>query len=630
MPPRDEPEAPPEGGAAPAAKLLSGLMAAAALALGGWVAWEATRDGPVEPEEAEPGPALPEPGEPRVRPMVGSDSGFGWTWVNPRPRGMPTWYAVDRAPRGDRVVMVGRAGAAIRYAEGALYAWSTGTERTLRGVAWVGAREAVAAGEGATLVRLGPDGPSALDVPDEARAGGPTLRAVAATGEGRALVVGDGGTALRVGPDGVEAVDLGTDADLLAVHARGDDVFVAGTGGTVLRLAGEPPEVRVEEPGVEGTLRAIGGCARGSLYAAGDDGVLLRRRPSGAWRRVRAGRGEAFTAVACDHGRVAAVAADGRVVLVSGARTVELPSGFERAWHGVDGGADGPSWLVGVGGRLATIERDHVRIRTAGPTVPIRDLGGMGGALVAVGEWGRILRQREGIVARVESPTEAGLAALVQVNEGRLLAVGDFGAMVDIRFDRATLLEAPTEASLRDGVSDGEALLVVGAGGTVLRGRIGAPRASVVPDVGDLWSVAGTPSEAVAVGDEGVVLRLSPTGFSRVPCETEATLRAVARTDAGTWAVGDDGRIVRVEADGCAIEHEGGPTLHAVGVGPHGRMLAAGDEGTVLERGEDGTWGPAGVEVGRASLRAIWRGRRYVYVAGTGGVLVRHILVDAP
>ena len=64
-----------------------------------------------------------------------------------------------------------------------------------------------------------------------------------------------------------------------------------------------------------------------------------------------------------------------------------------------------------------------------------------------------------------------------------------------------------------------------------------------------------------------------------------------------------------------------------MGLGPEGRPIAAGDGGVVLERGDDG-WTRVGVNVLGASIRTIWRSDRNVYLAGTGGVIVRHILVD--
>ena len=594
-----------------------------ALLLAGAVVGAATTMLEDEPARTEPAlPALPVPREPRSSPMVPtSGDGYGWTWVNPQPRAMPTWYAIDVASGGDPVVLVGRGGMAVRYERASLFRWQTGVESDLRGVAWTGAREALAAGDGGVLVRLGPDGPSALSSGTTV-----TLRDVVAVSATEALVCGDEGTLLRVAGDRVTAIESSTEADLLGMFARGEDVFLVGSEGTILRLRGSR---LVREPSpVDVTLRSVGGCPSGPVYAAGDEGTLLWRRTSGAWEQVRVNGNEAFTSVSCDHGRVAAVRRDGSILLVSGARAVELPSGHDGPWYAVAGGTRGPSWIAGAGGRLATIEEDHVRTRTAGPTVPIRDLGGMGGALVAVGEWGRILRERERRIEQVESPTDSGLAALVQVDEGRLIAVGDYGAMVDIRFDRATLLPTPTRASLRDGVSEGNELLVVGAEGTLLRGVPGLLRASVVPGVGDLWSVAGTPADAVAVGEGGVVLRITHDSVSRIDCEGSRTLRAVVRTAEGTWAAGDGGRIVRIEPGGCVEEHEGGPALHAIGVGHEGHLLAAGDAGTVLSRGANGSWDRVDVDVGGASIRAIWRSSRYVYLAGTEGVLVRHIRLD--
>ncbi len=615
----DEPVGPPPG-QKPMPTWIFALGALCVVGVMGWAAFEAM-DGDAPIEQEPPLPELPEPRAPQASPMVPTGGGYGWTWVNPQPRAMPTWYAIDVASGGDPVVLVGRAGAAVRYERSSLFSWRTGTDRDLRGVAWTGAREALAAGDGGVLVRLTPEGPHAIESGTEV-----TLRDVAAVSATEALVCGDGGTLLRVNGDRVTALDVNRDADLLSMFARGEHVFLVGAGGVVLRM--QAGQVVPEQSGVETTLRAVGGCPTGPVYAAGDEGTLLWRRQSGAWQQVRVDGTEAFTSLSCDHGRVAAVRRDGTVLLVSGSRTVSMPSGHDGAWYAVAGGPRGPSWLAGAGGRLATIEEDHVRTRTAGPTVPIRDLGGMGGALVAVGEWGRILRERERGLEQVESPTDSGLAALIQIDEGRLIAVGDYGAMLDIRFDRATLLPTPTQASLRDGVSEGDELLIVGAEGHLVRGAPGLMRASVVPEVGDLWSVAGTPSDAIVVGDAGVVLHVTTESFSRVPCEGAETLRAVVRTSAGTWAAGDGGRIVRIEAASCVEEHAGGPTLHAIGLGQEGRLLAGGDDGVVLARDANGAWTREDVDVGGASVRAIWRSDRDVWLAGTEGVLVRHVRLD--
>lgn len=610
--------APPPGGSADPARMMLGLVAAAVLALGGWAAVGTLTDGSTEMDGESALPELPEPGEPRTRAMVTIGEGYGWTWVNPLPRSMPTLYDVDATRGGERMIAVGHAGTAVRYEDQALLVVATGTEETLRGVAWLDAREAIAVGDAGTLIRIGTE-PTAIEGIEV------TLRDVEATGGGEVIAVGDEGTILRVS-DTARALESGTDADLLGAFARGAQVFVAGSEGVVLRIEGQV--VETETTPVSSTLRGIGGCSTGSVYAVGDRGVILRRMRDGEWRRLATHTRETFTDVSCDHGRIAAVGAGGRVVLLSGDEMLALPSGFDRTWHAVDGGAEGRSWVVGTGGRLATIEEDHIRTRTVGPAVPIRDLAAIGGALVAVGEWGRILRQSRGGFAQAESPTDSGLAALIQIDTTRLLAVGDFGALVDIRHDSASLLGTPTRTSLRDGVGDENTLLLVGSGGAVMRGPPNGLTTSIIPDAGDIWAVAGSPAFAIAVGDQGLVLRLNESGFERVPCQVDVTLRDVARLPGGTVAVGDEGTIVRIGEGGCQVERSGGSTLHAIGVGPEGLPIAGGDHGVVIERQADGEWTRVGVNVLGASIRTIWRSDRYVYLAGTRGVIVRHILVD--
>ncbi|WP_157069448.1 hypothetical protein [Sandaracinus amylolyticus] len=340
--------------------------------------------------------------------------------------------------------------------------------------------------------------------------------------------------------------------------------------------------------------------------------------------------GESITSITCDRGRAAIVGSEGTVLLASGTNVVRMPSGFDRGWHGVSGARDETTWIAGAGGRIATIEEDYVRTATAGPTVPLRDVATIGGALVGVGEWGRIVREREHGFEESTSPTDAGLAALAAIDESRLLAVGDLGAIVEVRWDGATLVQSPTDASLRDVLigSDGR-VLVVGTGGTLLRGTVESLSASRVRDAGDLWAVEGTPDEAIAVGDGGTVVRITSTGAERVPCDTERSLRAVLRTgDGGTWAVGEAGTIVRIGANGCTREHDGDATLDAIAHGPDGRPLAVGERGTALARSADGTWSPIELDLGGNHAREIERLGRHVYVVGTGGVIVRHVIAD--
>ncbi|MFO0683434.1 MAG: protein kinase [Sandaracinus sp.] len=614
-------------------KVAFAAMALAVCALGAWALFVG-RDR-LTPREDEENAPLPTPGPPIVHALAPAAYGSeGWSWLNPRPRAMPTWFAVDVAGEGV-IAMVGEHGAAAHFGDGLLYTWASGTDATLEAVRWAGHGEALAAGAGGALVRLTATGPHRLDSGTNV-----TLHALAVISPTTTLIAGDDATLLRLVGDSITVLDVGVTADLLAVHARRGEGWIAGAGGTILHFTDVAAGRFVRESGPMGTtLRAIGGCERGSLYAAGDDGLVARRHADGSWHALRlpSDTHETLTAIACDHGRAVIAGASGLVFLASGDDTVALESGYDGTFHGAAGASDESTWLVGGGGQLATLEDGRVSTRVDGPTVPLRDVGTIGGAIVAVGEWGRVVRETEHGFVLAESPTDAGLGALATIDDSRLVAVGDSGTMVEIHFDRVTEIASGTHTSLHDVVAAGDTVLVVGNDGTVLRGVLGALAASRIPDVGDLWAVDGVPSDAIVVGDHGFAAHFDGEGHHRIDCE-EGTpgLRAVFRHGDVAYAAGERGTLVRIDATTCVREtisaagaSDALPTLNAIGLGVHGRPLAVGDEGSAFERQDDGTWTASeDLEVGRTSLRGLERIERYVYVVGTGGTILRRIVVD--
>jgi photosystem II stability/assembly factor-like uncharacterized protein len=111
------------------------------------------------------------------------------------------------------------------------------------------------------------------------------------------------------------------------------------------------------------------------------------------------------------------------------------------------------------------------------------------------------------------------------------------------------------------------------------------------------------------------------------------SLRAVVRIGTTAYAVGEHGTVVRIDEAGCQAERVVDtittiPTLNAVGLGPRGMPLAVGDDGVSYERQADGTWTLSDLNAGRSSLRGIERIDGYVYVVGTGGTILRRVVVD--
>ncbi|MBN8610853.1 MAG: protein kinase [Deltaproteobacteria bacterium] len=584
--------------------------------------------GPDDAPMPEPEPdalALPEPRPPTTRALQPGGSSEGWGFLNPRPRVMPQWNAVATAGPGI-VAMVGANGTAAHLVRGLLLTWRTGTTRSLYGVAWTSAEDAIAVGEDGAIVRLDPAGPSSVDGGTHA-----TLRAVAKVSATEEIAVGDDGAIVRLLGDRVLTVPVEGNPDLLAIDARDGIATVVGEAGTVIRIT-DGHSTRLEAPTSQ-TLRAVGGCDDG-LYVAGDEGVLLRQSTSGFRPvRVEPATRSMFTSISCDHGRTVVVGADGEVRLVSGLRSVKLETGFDGVLTGVSGAADEATWIVGTSGRLAVVVSDHVETRVSGPIASLRDIADIGGALVAVGDWGKLVREHEDGLVLDQAPTEAGLGSVSRMGEGSLVAVGDGGTILRIRFDGADVLSSPTDSALRGVVAREGAILAVGAEGTVVRGSPTSLVPTRIANVGDLAAIAGDPSDAIAVGDQGAIVRLTSNGSRVVDCGLSLGLRGVVREDAAgpAFAVGEAAGIVRIEPDGsCVTEHhtEGAPMLNGIGRGPDGHLLAVGDMGTAFTRGDDGTWSPLDLDVGIVSLRAVRSIDRWVFVVGAGGVILRHIRID--
>lgn len=589
-------------------------------------------DPAVSPEEEVEVVPLPEPAPPLARPLGrGDPTGGGWAWRNPTPRGMPTWFAASVGGPG-LVALAGENGVAARFVnDAALVVWRTGVTEPLYGITWTGPDQALAVGAHGTLVRLTMSGPIPLTSGTTE-----TLRAVATTSATDALAVGDAGTVLRIVGDRVTTLDVGTTAGLTAITVRRNEVFVAGQGGEVLRFTDVRTGRFVRENTASANLRAIGGCERGELYAAGERGFLARRH-RGAWESIRV-TGEpraTFTAITCDRGRAVLSASDGHVYLASGTQTVAFSTDFEQPFNAVSGASDAVTWIAGAGGHLATLDVDHVTTRVAGPVIPLRDVDTLSGALIAVGEWGRIVRETRDGMLQAESPTDAGLAALARLSDSELLAVGDSGAMVRIDYDSAELVPFPdTSSSLRDVLVDGGQLLIVGTGGTIAYGTLEDLRLRSMPAerAVDLWSITGTARDALVVGDRGFVAPLVDGHLGApIDCGLEGiVLRSVHRAGNVAYAVGDAGTIVRIEGNACTREHgeAGRANLNAVGPSPDGSVLAVGDDGVALLRGSDGTWSDLDIGVTHEHLRGLRAGDRGIYVVGTGGTIVEHVRID--
>ena len=594
---------------------------------------------------------LPEPTAPQRAPLSApTPTALGWRYEHPLPRAMPTWSAVAVAGPG-RAAMVGRAGAVARVGEGRIQRWESGTSEDLFSLAWMGEDTLYVGGAGGSLQRLRPDGAESVSTPLLG-----SIRDLLATSATELVGVGDSGTMFRVRAGALEMVPTGREETLFGVASFGDALFAVGQRGLILRIEGD--DVSVERRARHTTLRAVGGCPHAPLYAVGDEGALLRRNRRGRWRSVPGAPRASLTDVSChaaSGGAVVVTTDEGDALLVSGDRFVTLDGGEgpagELAFRGASSVPDGPTWLVGDGGRLALVAEDHLVLLTDGVPRTLHAATELDGELYVVGEWGTILHEDAlgpGGFRALPCDTDAALADIVGLAPGVALAVGDRGAIVRVSGGRGRALPRVTQRSLRGVIADRGWVVAVGAEGVVLRGAPDALQESRVDGVGLLADVAGDADSALAVGDAGALVRLTRLSAQRLPCEAARglALRAVSRVAAEGdvfIAVAAGGEVLRISGDTCVrerVEEPGGaaaaePRWAALGRGPGGELIAIGARGAAMRRvgvGEEtgtgeGHWEVFDIGVGM-NLFGLARTQRDVWLVGAGGLILRHPRVD--
>ncbi|MCA9534197.1 MAG: protein kinase [Myxococcales bacterium] len=580
---------------------------------------------PDEPDDPAATVTLPTPTEPDIAPLsTPPPTALGWRFEHPRPRAMPSWRAVAVGGAG-LVGVVGNRGQAGRFANQRLVRWPTGTLEDLHAIAWATADSAWVVGDKGELRRLGAGEPERVVTNTEA-----ALRDVVVVSPTEVVAVGDQGTLLRVVGQQLTSVATGVSETLFGVHARGGAVFAVGQGGVILRVEGE--HVSVERPPGSSTLRAVGGCPQSDLYAVGDDGHVLLRDDTGAWRRVPGTGREGFTGITCDAGRAAASGNQGNVLLLAGERSVRLGSGTDQPFRDIAGADGGTTWVVGDAGRLALIAGDHLILLTEGTSRTLRAAASLAGRLVVVGEWGTLLREGESQFTPGTSGTDAALAGLATYQDDTLVAVGDQGVMLGITWSAVREIDSPTEQPLRAVVASAGWLTAVGAAGTIVRGPLEALRAETLPSEPTLWGISGDGETSTAVGDAGTIVRLTRLTTAVVPCPEARGMRfrGVYQGPTDTFAVGAGGAILRLTGDTCVVEQAPQPDramLFAVGLDDEGRVFAAGEEGVAFVRSPDGTWAALdlGVDVG---IYGMLRTDRDVWLLGASGAILRHPRTD--
>jgi hypothetical protein len=468
----------------------------------------------------------------------------------------------------DDVFTVGDRGVILHYDGACWRPQETGTEDLFFGVSGSGPTDVWAVGGRGNVAHY--DGTRWETVDVTAVAPDAHFVSVWAAAPGEVYVAGTGGTVLRLHDGTWTRQDVGTGTLLRWVWGTGPkDVWVAGDGATVRRFDGtawRPVAIGIDAPPggpMEEGEHAIRGAWRAgpgeTTVLVGDDGLIVmgnlgksgKSGAADALRPVRTGPVADLYAVA---GSWAA-----------GSAGAVLFRDMEAHWHALPSVGD-ETFLA-----LALLADGRVLA------------GGTGGLwLGSAGGWRR-LPWPEGV--------PPGPVFGLKAWDRRAVAVGAGGLVLAFDGDALSVLPSPGEATLFDLAGSGpEHFLAVGTEGAAYLWDGAAWRAVPVPGGEDLMAVS---DGGVAVGAMGGIYHMKPgraepgaTGWRTLAGPGGTALNAVADDPGGgAWAVGDFGAVRLVEGDGVREVDAGtGRTLRGVTVAPDGRITLVGDGGAVLER----------------------------------------------
>jgi len=442
-------------------------------------------------------------------------------------------------------------------------------------------------------------------------------------------LVGTNGLVLRGDGATFRRVDVGVSSTFLEVWGLGpDEVYLVGDRGTIVRWNGS--RFDIQPTGLTDELWGIWGPNSSTLFAVGNNGAILRFDGVN-WRRLNSPDATPYFDVwGTSAGNVFAVGVDGVIVRFDGVQWTRMTTPDRVNLFGIRGRAFNDVYAVGNNGAAWHFDGTTWRAMDIANGQNLRAIAVRPNGSVRLAGWyGTVVSVRGvGVAATIAVDlTDPPLIAAFGTSGSPMFAVG-FGSSV---FRRSTagswqLERVPATYDLYGISGSGPTdIVAVGDTGAILRFDGTTWRRDVSPTRGVLRAIWSGGGQYFVVGERGLVLRSSGTGWTPLSSGTQRFLRAVWGTDpANVFAVGDSGTVLRF--DGGRWQPMAAPTtsrLRAIwGSGPTD-VFAVGDSGTAL-RYDGATWASLPSPTTR-DLRAVWgRGPTEVYAAGDSGTVVRY------
>src|SRR5690606_33053944 len=360
----------------------------------------------------------------------------------------------------------------------------------------------------------------------------------------------------------------------------GEQMFIGGTGGTILRHD-DGQWIRAGTP-VATEVWGIAGASEDDLVAVGQNGTILESEDGGqTWQQVPSPTNVTLFAVATDGaGRFVAVAGQGKILLRDGDSWEITSSPTEQNLFDVksngpgqfvvvcDGGVifegNGLSWqepllaalhenfrgvtgakgkrtVVGWWGAIVEEDRNWAASHSGSRLYAVHVPEGGGNAMV-VGQGGAAFERKSGDWESITIPTPASLLAIAGPTGNDRIAVGDSGTVMHYDGVQWQQEDVPYLGVLRSIWYDGNRAVAVGEGGIVLVRENGSWRQVASPTLQFLRHVDGRSwDNLVIVGDSGTLMRWNGKRVDRPPGQAQGNLRApLMRAPGGGQLDGDD------------------------------------------------------------------------------------------
>lgn len=391
-----------------------------------------------------------------------------------------------------------------------------------------------------------------------------------------------------------------TDATLHAVYALDPtNVWAVGDGGVVVHFGSAWTVEETTDSDSRG-LHAIAGGA-GRLLAVGDAGAFLRRTSESTWGPVADLVGPLLTerryeGIAIGGDEIIAVGEAGAMQLkqLPGGAFVDATSQPSATIRDLVARGD---TAVGVGdhGLVVWLDESGHGALTSGTAADLYGawLDGEDRLWVA-GAGGTILRRSPGgKIDALASGTTADLHAVAALEDGTVVLVGQAGVALRVDGTPASAKPEPTPTSLDllDVFEDAAGSAVaVGEQGTILRRDAGGWHTVPVPAAADLHAGVRVGDHVVVVGAQGTVVLWPEGGTPTVTIHDPATvyLGASALGDSAAVLVGWSGVLHRLELGGGApakLESPTAASLYAVVADSDGALLVGGLQGELWRQG---------------------------------------------